>query len=82
MCLIKNERIKWNCHNVFMGVIEYERRDAYEEGLIQGIILGGKSNGGEREKVKSDICRQISCEADKAEEYMKRYGDESAEKSK
>ena len=23
-----------------MGVIEYERRDAYEEGLIQGIILG------------------------------------------
>ena len=65
-----------------MGVIEYERRDAYEEGLIQGIILGGKSNGVGREKVKSDICRHFSCDADKAEEYMKRYWDISVEKSK
>jgi len=77
-----------------MGVIEYEKRDAYEEGLevgrqsgleegvIQGMILGSKFNGADRDKTKEDISSQFSLTEDKAEEYMKRYWDESAEKSK
>ena len=65
-----------------MGVIEYERRDAYEEGLIQGIILGAKLNGADRDKTKKDISRQFTLKEVEAEEYMKRYWNDSVNASK
>lgn len=64
-----------------MGVIEYERRDAYEEGQIRGAVKNCKIMEVDKEKAKRAIMEQFSVKSDEAEEYMKRYWNESAETS-
>lgn len=73
-----------------MGVIDYEKRDAYNkghstgfqeglnEGLIQGAILNSKFNGTDREKTRETIMKQFSLEEGEAEEYMLSYWDEAS----
>jgi len=76
-----------------MGVIEYERRDAYEEGQESGFKSGieeglrrtiqtCKSMKADRVQVKSAIMEQFALTEDKAEEYLKRYWKEVAEAGK
>ena len=68
-----------------MGVIDYEKRNAYEngravgyrsglqEGQIQGSIEFCKFKKTDRETTKADIMLQFSLEEKDAEEYMKKY---------
>lgn len=64
-----------------MGVIDYERRDAYEaghesgfqEGLIQGAIETCKFMKADRETTKAAIIGQFSITKEKAEEYLNLY---------
>jgi len=70
-----------------MGVIDYEKRNAYEngravgyqsglqEGQIQGSIEFCKFKKTDRETTKADIMLQFSLEEKDAEEYMKKYWD-------
>ena len=58
-----------------MGVIDYEKRDAYNEGQLCGIVKYGKQKKLTREEVKNDIMKQFSLEESKAEEYMILYWD-------
>ena len=64
-----------------MGVIEYERRDAYEEGHESGQVFGAIRNCKflklDRESAKKAIMEQYALASDDAEEYMKRYWDEA-----
>ena len=76
-----------------MGVIEYERRDAYEEGRKEGHESGYQSGHEEgqvagaisnckfvkldRESAKKAIMEQFALASDDAEQYMKRYWDEA-----
>jgi len=60
-----------------MGVIDYERRDAYEdgheEGRIQGAVENCKFMNADRDTAKAAIMKQFSVTEDKAEEYLKLY---------
>lgn len=62
-----------------MGVIDYEKRDAYEEGFEQGLIQGAiqtaKSLGANREQTKIAVMTQFSLEESGAEEYINKYWD-------
>lgn len=62
-----------------MGVIEYERRDAYEEGQVAGAIKAYKFMKADKESVKKAIMEQFELASSDAEEYMKRYWDEEAQ---
>lgn len=56
-----------------MGVTDYERRDANEEGQIQGSIKTCKFMNTDRETAKEAIITQFSLTEEKAEEYLNLY---------
>ena len=62
-----------------MGVIDYEKRDAYEEGLnkgqIHGMIQAYKSLRASEEKTKEEIMKQFSLNEETAKEYVAKYWD-------
>ena len=68
-----------------MGVIEYERRDAYQEGQEEGLVHGAiktlKFIKTDREKAKNTIIEQFAITPIEAEEYMNRYWNEPVETS-
>jgi len=61
-----------------MGVIDYEKRDAYESGRAEGIcgaIQMAKEFGADKEKVKISIMDKFALADEEAEEYMTQYWD-------
>lgn len=62
-----------------MNVIDYEKRDAYEEGLehggIQSVIRTCKSLGVNKERTKEELMRQFSLDETNAETYFSLYWD-------
>ena len=62
-----------------MNVIDYEKRDAYEEGIerggIQGIIQACKSLGVNQERAAQELIKHFSLIPDKAQEYVSLYWD-------
>mgnify|MGYP003290117572 FL=1 len=64
-----------------MGVIDYERRDAYEageksglqEGIIQGAISNSKFMNLTKEQTKENIMKQFSMPENIAEDYLNLY---------
>lgn len=64
-----------------MGVIDYERRDAFEageksglqEGIIQGAISNSKFMNLTKEQTKENIMKQFSMPENIAEDYLSLY---------
>jgi len=56
-----------------MGVIDYEKRDAFEAGEIKGAIDNCKFLKLDKEKTKHAIIMQFSLTEDTAENYLNLY---------
>jgi len=81
---VKNDPEERERYMGIMGVIDYEKRDAYEsghaEGLAEGIcgaIQTAKILGTTKEKTKEIITEQFSLEDKDAEEYITMYWDKA-----
>ncbi len=56
-----------------MGVIDYERRDAFEAGQLQGAISNSKFMNLTKEQTKENIMKQFSLPENIAEDYLNLY---------
>ena len=56
-----------------MGVIDYERRDAFEAGQIQGAINNSKFMNLTKEQTKENIMKQFSLPENVADDYLNLY---------
>ena len=56
-----------------MGVIDYERRDAFEAGQLQGAINTCKFMNLTKEQTKENIMKQFSFPENIAEDYLNLY---------
>lgn len=75
-----NEEERKRYMNLY-GVIDYEKRDSFEEGIregrelgiIQGTINTCKSLGAKRKRTKSEMMKNYDLTEEAAEEYLKQY---------
>ena len=63
-----------------MGVIDYEKRGAYEKGEIQGVIQTCKSMNADKKEAKEKVMEQFLVDEDKAKEYIILYWDKPLDK--